>query len=199
MGNAYGLFGCFSHQHEMPRQLKSQIVFKNKTECQEFYDQNLRMLYGKGQKMSETNTYFPCRRKCIGFIKKTKTFDPEKGYVNCTSSFSMCQTFLSKEFPTTPIEDRPYCLQGIFYHNHENDEKYHRAKGGFGTWKRYHDPPKYNKGTRRENYNYYIPKETRVELGLDTSITYQNRKVLYEALVKAGKITESPKKRQKNV
>ena len=32
-GNLYGLFGCFSHQHEMPRQNKARIVFKNRMEC----------------------------------------------------------------------------------------------------------------------------------------------------------------------
>ena len=43
-GNTYGLFGCFAHQHEMPRKQKAEIVFQSKIDCQEFYDKHFIIL-----------------------------------------------------------------------------------------------------------------------------------------------------------
>ena len=44
-GNEYGLYGCFAHQHEMPRRKKSEIIFRNQREAQEFFDQNFKKMY----------------------------------------------------------------------------------------------------------------------------------------------------------
>ena len=129
-GNLYGLFGCFSHQHEMPRQNKAQIIFKNRMECQEFYDKNLQMLYGKGQK-GKTSRYFPCRRRGLGFNKETGTHNPNYGYIDCTSTFIMSPVFKrdTKDLQLVPLDERPYSLFGVFFHNHENDERFHRLDG----------------------------------------------------------------------
>jgi hypothetical protein len=44
-GNSFGIYGCNSHQHPLPRSKKSKIVFRNKAEAQEFIDENLIKMY----------------------------------------------------------------------------------------------------------------------------------------------------------
>ena len=44
-GNSFGVYGCNSHQHPLPRNKKSEIVFRNKAEAQEFIDKNLNKMY----------------------------------------------------------------------------------------------------------------------------------------------------------
>ena len=144
-GNSYGLFGCFSHQHEMPREDRAQIVFKNRMECQEFYDKNLKMLYGKGQKNNTKTRYFPCRRKGLGYNKETRTHNPNYGYIDCTSTFTMSPVFGqdTKDLQLVPSDERPYYIFGVFYHNHENDERFHRLDGTGAPrkWKKYNSSP----------------------------------------------------------
>ena len=46
-----------------------------------------------------------------------------------------------------PLEDRPYSINGYFYHNHTNDKKYHRDPDG--GWKKqgsHADPSKRKRG-----------------------------------------------------
>ena len=202
-GNLYGLFGCFSHQHEMPRQNKARIVFKNRMECQEFYDKNLLMLYGKGQK-GKTSRYFPCRRRGLGFNKKMGTRNPNCGYIDCTSTFIMSPVFKldTKDLELVPLDERPYCILGVFFHNHENDERFHRLDGtGLGKinyntgaprkWKIYNSSsstPKIEKQIK----SYYIPKKKRLELGIESHL---KSKVLCDFSAAAVKIRERPKKK----
>ena len=182
-GNLYGLFGCFSHQHEMPREDRAQIVFKNRMECQEFYDKNLRMLYGKGQSKGQrekNNIYFPCRRRGLGATKDTRTtgiHDPNCGYIDCTSTFTMRTVFRGnpKDLESVPVEERPHCFSGIFFHNHENDERYHRLDNTDETnhldaqrkWKRHKNSP--TPKHKRQRKSYYIPKKKRLDLGIDSN------------------------------
>ena len=200
-GNLYGLFGCFSHQHEMPRQNKSRIVFKNRMECQEFYDKNLLMLYGKGQK-GKTSRYFPCRRRGLGFNKKTGTRNPNCGYIDCTSTFIMSPVFKldTKDLQLVPLDERPYCILGVFFHNHENDERFHRLDGtGLGKinyntgaprkWKIYNSSPSTPK-IEKQIKRYYIPKKKRLELGIESNF---KSKVLCDFSAASGKIRGKPK------
>ena len=183
-GNLYGLLGCFSHQHEMPREDRAQIVFKNRMECQEFYDKNLRMLYGKGQSKGQrekNNIYFPCRRRGLGNTKDTRTtgiHDPNCGYIDCTSTFTMRTVFRGnpRDLESVPLEEKPHCFSGIFFHNHENDERYHRLEGTDETnrlgaprkWKKVKNSPLTPK-IKNQRKSYYIPKKKRLELGIESN------------------------------
>ena len=122
-GNEYGLYGCFAHQHEMPRQNKSEIVFKNQKEAQEFFDQNFKKMYSKG---GEDHIYH-CRR--------TKLKE-RYGHNPCQSKISIIQflcQWVNTELKSLPTEEKPYMLSGHFYHAHENDKKYHRNECGGWT------------------------------------------------------------------
>ena len=44
-GNCFGVYGCNSHQHPLPRFKKSEIVFRNKAEAQEFINDKLNKMY----------------------------------------------------------------------------------------------------------------------------------------------------------
>ena len=183
-GNLYGLLGCFSHQHEMPREDRAEIVFKNRMECQEFYDKNLRMLYGKGQSKGQrekNNIYFPCRRRGLGTTKDTRTtgiHDPNCGYIDCTSTFTMRTVFRGnpRDLESVPLEEKPHCFSGIFFHNHENDERYHRLEGTDETnrlgaprkWKKIKNSPLTPK-IKNQRKSYYIPKKKRLELGIESN------------------------------
>ena len=187
-GNSYGLFGCFSHQHEMPRQNKAQIVFKNRLECQEFYDKNLKMLYGKGQKSGPNTRYFPCRRKGLGFNKETRKHNPSYGYIDCTSTFTMNPVFRqdTKDLQLVPLDERPFCIFGVFFHNHENDERFHRLDGTGAPrkWKCHNSSPSTPK-IKIQRKSYYIPKKKRLELGLESNF---KSKILCDTLAATGKI-----------
>ena len=167
-GNTIGLFGCFSHQHEMPQQTRAKIVFRNRQECQEFYDKNFYVLYGKGQNMVKKNMdciYFPCRRRNLG---------PNYGYVDCTSTFTMIPAFRGnpKELESVPINERPWCLSGVFYHNHENDERFHRLDGTGAPNKIYKrvNSVDISPKKKKERKNYYVSKKKRQELGLESNL-----------------------------
>ena len=57
-----------------------------------------------------------------------------KGHVDCQSSYSIRPTFPRDEnFMALPEEQKPYSVCGVFYHSHENDEKWNRDE--FGGWK----------------------------------------------------------------
>jgi hypothetical protein len=125
-GNAYGVYGCISHQHSLTRQNKSEIVFKNKAEVDDFFEKNLRSTYtvqttGNKKKSANYRT-FECRRKNL----------KNDGNVDCKSWFSYRESMPRVE-DTLPKDERPHCLYGIFYHCHENDIKYHKDE--LGGWK----------------------------------------------------------------
>ena len=124
-GNSYGLFGCNAHPHELPMENRSELVFANKAEAWNFFEDNWRRMYLKCG-TAKNYTKFLCRRKNLG---------KGLGYHNCTSVFSISQTFpkeKDEKVKSLPIEDKPHSINGIFYHTHENDEKYHRhSEGGW--------------------------------------------------------------------
>ena len=63
-GHSFGIFGCNSHQHDLPLENKSEIVFKDKPEAEQFIKTNFYSLYGKGISMNKGKyRQFPCRRK----------------------------------------------------------------------------------------------------------------------------------------
>ena len=113
-GNEYGLYGCFAHQHELPRQKRSEIIFTNQKEAQKFFDQHFKKMYTK-----VNNNIYHCRRTQL-----TEGF----GLNSCQSKISILQSF--KGYQSAPKEERPYSLCGFFYHSHQDDQKYHRTEHG---------------------------------------------------------------------
>ena len=138
-GNSYGVYGCISHQHPLTRQNRSEIVFKDKSEVDDFFEKNLRSTYtvqatGKKKKLTNYKS-FVCRRKKL----------KNDGKVDCKSCFSYKESMpLVKD--TLPKDQRPHCLIGTFYHCHENDEKYHKDE--LGGWKSY----KKRKSIKKKQY-----------------------------------------------
>ena len=52
-GNSYGIFGCNLHQHDLPMENKSEIVFESKYAAEDFIKSNFYNLYGKGISMNK--------------------------------------------------------------------------------------------------------------------------------------------------
>ena len=131
-GNTFGIFGCISHQHPLPRKNKSQIIFKNKTEAEEFINKHLIKMYRiETTRIGSDWISYRCRRKYI-----------KDGYKDCKSSFSISATFPQKK-SWMPQEEKPYNLTGIFYHSHKNESKYHKNEcGGYSFNDARHDPSK---------------------------------------------------------
>ena len=124
-GNCYGVYGCTSHQHSLTRQNKSEIVFKDKAEVDDFFEKNLRSTYTSQSGKKKYYRAFECRRKNL----------KNDGNVDCKSWFSIRESMPFIE-DTLPKDKRPYCLNGIFYHCHENDRKYHKDQlEGVWCWK----------------------------------------------------------------
>jgi len=124
-GNKWGIYGCLSHQHPLPRTNKSEIIFENKLVAESFFDQHLKSMYSRQHGHGNAWKYhgYVCRR--------TKLVT---GYVPCQSRFSIAPTFpRDKNVMVLPNEHRPYSISGYFYHSHENDEKWNRDE--FGGWK----------------------------------------------------------------
>ena len=122
-GNIYGLFGCNQHQHPFSRNNKSEIVFKNKAEAEEFCDKNIKMMYRiQNSHKGKDYKWFMCRRKMLN-----------EGYGRhpCQSAFGLTQSFPRVE-SSLPNHEKPHSIVGIFYHSHKNDEKYHRNE--YGGW-----------------------------------------------------------------
>ena len=124
-GNSYGVYGCISHQHSLIRQDKSEIVFKDKAEADDFVEKNLRSTYTSQSGQKKNYRAFECRRKNL----------KNEGNVDCKSWFSIRESMPFVE-DALPKDKRPYCLNGIFYHCHENDRKYHKDQlEGVWGWK----------------------------------------------------------------
>ena len=121
-GNCYGVYGCTSHQHFLTRLNKSEIVFKDKAEADDFVEKNLRSTYTSQSGQKKNYRAFECRRKNL----------KNEGNVDCKSWFSYRESMPRVE-DTLPKDERPHCLYGIFYHCHENDRKYHKDE--LGGWK----------------------------------------------------------------
>ena len=117
-GNTFGIFGCNSHQHDLPMENKSEIVFKDKHEAEQFIKANFYKLYGKGISMNKGKyRQFPCRRKQL---------QPGYGFHDCTSCFAMSPTFKrtvikgktktyegsDKDLETLSFEERPHSISG---------------------------------------------------------------------------------------
>ena len=126
-GNTFGLYGCSSHQHPLTRKNKSEIIFRNRAEAEEFFEKNLRPKYRK-QKLGSVchpngfraSNYY-CRRK---FLKSY-------GKVYCESRFALIQS-MPRLKDSLQGDDRPHSLRGFFYHCHKNEQKYDRDElGGF--------------------------------------------------------------------
>ena len=63
-GNSYGIFGCNLHQHDLPMENKSEIVFESKYAATDFIKTNFYNLYGKGISMNRgLYRQFHCRRR----------------------------------------------------------------------------------------------------------------------------------------
>ena len=136
-GNSFGLYGCLTHQHPLPRDRRSQIIFENRKEAYEFYNENLMQQYVKSEDVKgEDRMYYRCRRTRLKI---------EYGYQPCKSSFSIHPTFSRKnnlsvdEIRLLPEDEVPYSIVGYFYHDHENDKRYHRDKQGL--WKSVSNKP----------------------------------------------------------
>ena len=121
-GNSYGVYGCISHQHSLTRKNKSEIIFKDKAEVDDFVEKNLRSTY-TAHSGKKNYRAFECRRKNL----------KNDGNVDCKSLFSIRESMPFVE-DTLPKDKRPHCLNGIFYHCHENDRKYHKDQ--LGGWKK---------------------------------------------------------------
>ena len=138
-GNSYGLFGCFLHQHPLPRDRKSEIVFENKTKALEFFEKNLKKMYRRNMiKPKLDYITYGCRRKNL---------QKDNGHYPCNSTFSIGKTFSSckgdvtkKELESLPVDEIPYSVNGVFYHAHENEERYHYDEQGL--WKKVTDKPR---------------------------------------------------------
>ena len=149
-GNEYGLYGCFAHQHEMPRNKKSEIIFKNHIEAQEYYDKHLQgMFKNMGRARTEKArfksknphyNYYRCRRSHLreGF-----------GYFPCESFASIKQTFRVNGVDESDADEKPYSLSGIFYHSHERDKRF--EKNELGIWSKHHDDPDLDKQKRKKD------------------------------------------------
>ena len=150
-GNGYGLYGCFAHQHEMPRNKKSEIIFRNQKEAQEFFDQNFKKMYRK-----KWGDIYHCRR--------TKLKEGY-GHNSCQSKISIIQflcQWVNVELKSIPTEEKPYILSGYFYHAHENDKKYHRTDcGGWTCHNDDSDKPK-SKGQPRIKNGKIFPLSARM-------------------------------------
>ena len=72
-GNTFGLYGCFAHQHPLPRQNKSEIVFKNKSEAEEYFDKNFKLMYKSSGIKKDDYSYFRCRRPTLTYLIKEQT------------------------------------------------------------------------------------------------------------------------------
>ena len=130
-GNTYGLYGCLTHQHPITRDKRSEIIFRNKTEAQEFYDTHLKHMYKTTISRKNSYRHFKCRRKGL----------KELGHHPCESTVSFHPTFSGRsldnwtksEIQALSEDEIPYSIFGLFYHTHENDEKFNRDE--VGGWK----------------------------------------------------------------
>ena len=139
-GNEFGLYGCFAHQHEMPMNKPSEIIFKNHQEAQEYYDKNLQIMFKNMARKSNNlfYNYYRCRRRQL--IKG-------QGHFPCGSFVSIKQTFRDNGSKDLSADEIPYSLSGIFYHSHVRDRRF--EKNELGVWSRHHDDPDLDKPVKR--------------------------------------------------
>ena len=127
-GNSWGIYGCLLHQHPLPRKNRSEIIFENKTLAEEFFKQHLQPMYSLGgvhrnKSKGYQYTSYTCRRPKLS-----------TGYAPCQSRFGITPAFAKDEtFKELPDDQKSYVICGVFYHSHENDEKWNRDE--YGGWK----------------------------------------------------------------
>ena len=121
-GNSFGIYGCLTHQHSIPRDRKSEIVFKNEIEAIDFYDKNLKKAFSfvKESKKSQYKHY-RCRRSGL---RKHSGHHPCKSYFSIAPSFNNLKAKPNHE--ELCFNEIPYSIIGLFYHSHENDPRYHK-------------------------------------------------------------------------
>ena len=121
-GNSFGIYGCLTHQHSIPRDRKSEIVFKNEIEAIDFYDKNLKKAFSfvKESKKSQYKHY-RCRRSGLS---KCSGHHPCKSYFSIAPSFNNLKA--KPNYEELCFNEIPYSIIGLFYHSHENDTRYHK-------------------------------------------------------------------------
>ena len=109
-------------QHSIPRDKRSEIVFKNEIEELDFYDKNLKKAFSfvKESKKSQYK-YYRCRRSGL---KKHCGHHPCKSYFSIAPSFNNLKA--KPNFEELCFNEIPYSIIGLFYHSHENDARYHK-------------------------------------------------------------------------
>ena len=169
-GNDFGLYGCMSHQHPLTRKNKSEIIFKNKADVDNFFDKDFKSKYRslmcgfrnlpKNSKGTKNYRLYGCRRKHL----------KDYGRVDCESKFSIRQ---SMPFVKDALkgDDRPYSLKGTFYHCHEDDKKFDRDE--FGGYFR-NGTTKYKKYLRVKN-NQVFPLRARKKFTVQEVLDAQKR------------------------
>ena len=127
-GNSFGIYGCLTLQHSIPRDKRSEIVFKNEIEELDFYDKNLKKAFSfvKESKKSQYK-YYRCRRSGL---KKHCGHHPCKSYFSIAPSFNNLKA--KPNFEELCFNELPYSIIGLFYHSHENDARYHKDDLGQG-------------------------------------------------------------------
>ena len=115
----------------MSRKNLSEIIFENKAKAQKFFDENLKRIYRKDS-CNKINGFvysgFSCRRRSIKI--------ENGGVPSCPSLIKMKVSFPRSLKNDSILENQvPYSISGIFYHNHDNDEKYLRDEAG--GWRRH--------------------------------------------------------------
>ena len=146
-GNSYGFYGCFAHQHPLPRNKRSEIIFKNKEEAHEFYEKNLKTMYSitsSGPK--KHSCYENSDHEYIGFECRRRRLAKGCGHHPCKSSFSIKPTFAKPrskiaraEVEALSMDETPYSITGFFYHSHKYDARYHKDEQGL--WKKVSNDP----------------------------------------------------------
>ena len=68
----------------LPRDNRSELVFENKIKAENFYEENLKLMYLIASSYRDGYRKFDCRRKNLR---------PGFGHHDCSSSFSITQTF----------------------------------------------------------------------------------------------------------
>ena len=147
-GNGYGLYGCFEHQHELynPEALeekKTEIVFKSRQEADDYFKKHFKVMYAQtGEKRKEYEIY-KCRRRVL---KEGQGYHPCKSFVSIVRTFGDT-TLVANSFDGQIDEEKPFSLNGIFWHPHSNDVRFHKTE--YGSFKKYYDDPSIFKKRRK--------------------------------------------------
>ena len=140
-GNGFGLYGCFEHQHELTAMKNSrcEIFLRNRKDAEEcFKSHNLKCMYNVHD-YKENRDRYQCRRNSL---KKGLGYTPCRSYLAVGSTFHESRNDWFKN-EKLDEDKKPFSIAGIFYHQHKNDERYHKTK--YGAFRRLHDDPSLDK------------------------------------------------------